>query len=148
MAVTMSAARQYPLVAEVVIDFDDYTSGAVLKVFEVPAGAVIQNVELYVNTAWDSATTAVITTIGDGGDVDRYYAAGTFNLKTVDGFLQGTGASPEALITGFRYTTPDTIDVVITHNGAPTVGRATMRITYIISGTGRAMETQPVNGSI
>lgn len=148
MAVTMSSARQYPLVAEVVIDFDDYTSGTALKCFEVPAGAVIQNVELYVNTAWDSATSAVITKIGDGVDDDRYYAAGTFNLKTVDGFLQGTGASPEALITGYKYTTPDTIDVVITHVGAPTQGKATMRITYIISGTGRAHEVQPVNGNL
>ena len=50
----------------------------------------------------------------------------------------------------YKYTTPDTIDIVITEAGgtAPTTGRATMRITYIISGTGRAMETQPVNGSI
>lgn len=150
MAVTMSAARQYPLVAEVVIDFDDYTSGAVLKVFEVPAGAVIQNVELFVDTAWNNRTTVVITTIGDGVTAGRYYAAGTFDLKTSPGFFQGTGATPEALITGYKYTTPDTIDIVITEAGgtAPTTGRATMRITYIISGTGRAMETQPVNGSI
>jgi hypothetical protein len=148
MPITMNSARQYPLVAEVEINFGDYTSGVAAKAFEVPAGAVIQNVELFVDTAWDSATSAVVTAIGDGGDVDRYYAAGTFNLKTLSGFLQGTGTSPETLITGFKYTTPDSIDVVITHSGAPTVGKATMRITYIISGTGRSHEVQPVNGSI
>lgn len=148
MPITKSSARQYPLVAECVINFNDYTSGVAEKAIELPAGAVVQNVEVYVNTAWDSATSAVITAIGDGADADRYYAAGTFNLKTVDGFLQGTGASPETLITGFRYTTPDTVDITITHSGAPTVGRATMRVTYVISGTGRAHEVQPVNGSI
>lgn len=150
MPITMKSARQYPLVAEVEINYTDYTSGTAVKAFEVPAGAVIQNVELFVDTAWNNRTTVVITKIGDGVNDARYYAAGTFDLKTAPGFLQGTGASPEALITGHKYTTPDTIDIVITEAGgtAPTQGKATMRITYIISGTGRAHEVQPVNGNL
>ena len=148
MPITMQSGRQYPLVAEVTFAWNDIVSGVAQKAVEVPAGAVVTNVELLVKTAWNSATTAVVTSIGDGGAAGRYYTAGTFDLKTANGFLQGTGASPEALITGFKYTTPDTIDLVITTVGATTAGVAVFRVTYIMSETGRSNETQPVNGSI
>jgi hypothetical protein len=148
MPITMQSARQYPLVAEVTITWDDITSGAVAKAIEVPAGAVVTNVEFLVKTEWNSATSAVITKIGDGVDDDRYYAAGTFNLKTAAGFLQGTGTSPEALITGYKYPTADSIDIVITTSGATSAGVGILRVTYIISETGRAHEVQPVNGNI
>lgn len=148
MPITMQSGRQYPLVAEVTFSHSDVVSGVAQKAIEVPAGAVVTNVELLVKTAWNSATSAVVTSIGDGGVAGRYYTAGTFDLKTANGFLQGTGSSPEALITGFKYTTPDTIDLVITTVGATTAGVAVFRVTYIMSETGRSNETQPVNGNI
>jgi len=148
MPITRESARQYPMYAEVAIAFGDVVSGAAEKAILLPAGAVVVDVQFAVTTAWDSATTAVITTIGDDLDPDRYYAAGTFNLKTANNFLQGTGASPEALITGHRYTTPNSVDIVITVVGATAAGVGVLRVGYLISGQGRAHEVQPTNSSI
>lgn len=132
MSITKNAARQYPLSAEVDFDYADLTSGSAVAAIDVPAGAVIVGGELVVGTAFNSATSDVIS-IGDGGSATRYENAQ--DVKTAAGIWPLT-------LTGYRYTEADTIDVTWTGAGtAPTAGAGTLRIQYVIEN--RANEVNP-----
>ncbi len=130
MAITKDAGRQNPLVAKVTIAFDDYTTAVAAEAFDMPDNAIVIGGHVMVNTAWDSATSAVLD-LGDGADDDRYTAS-AINVKT---------AGRTALtLTGYKYTASDTIDAIITHVGAPTVGTLDVVLEYIIDG--RATENE------
>ena len=133
MAITKNGGRQYPLVAEVDFTFADLATGVVYPAIDIPANAVVVGGELVVTTAFNSGTSAVIEA-GDGVVADRYLPT-PVDLKT---------AGRTALtLTGYRYTAPDTIDVMATLAGtAATAGAGTLRVQYVIKD--RAQEVQPV----
>jgi len=115
-------------VAEREIDFDNLTdssgnsvtvnSGDTIQAIPIEAGVRVLFVETEIVTSADSATSATLT-VGDGDDVDGY--DGDVNLKASAGTIVCTGSADAYSISGKRYTTDDTIDVVPTWVDATTV---------------------------
>ena len=139
------AARgaQYVMEAEFKFNFDDTMVSAAgaevdfgktniaataFNIINLPEGAVVIGGELVVETAFDTASYAVI--IGDADDTDRY-------LTTAD----RKAAARTALVpTGYR-STGQNIQIGITNADVCTQGVATVRVQYVIPG--RQNETNP-----
>ena len=97
-------------------------------IINLPENSVILGGELVVETAFDTASYAVV--VGDSAVADRY-------LATAD----RKAAARTALVpTGYR-TTGSNLRIGITNADACTTGKATVRVQYVI--TGRANETNP-----
>jgi len=132
MAITKDGGRQWPIYAEVEFSFGDPTEATATAAIDIPPNATIIGGSVMVDVAWDSATTAALD-VGDAVDPNRYTVS-TVDMKTL-------GATALDL-TGYKYSTYDTIDVVLTNVGAPTVGTARLAVQYVIEG--RAHENHPV----
>lgn len=132
MAITKDGGRQYPLWAEVEFAYTDFTSGVSAEAIDLPGNAVVVGGELVITTAFNSATSDTFI-VGDGAVTNRYANA-----------VNGAAAARTALtLTGFRYTTPDTVDVRWTGVGAaPSAGAGVLRVQYILKN--RSNEVQPV----
>lgn len=141
----LKAARvaQYPLWAEFQFNFNDtmLDTAGVSKDFgaaslamsfdaiNLPPNSVVVDGELVTETAFDTASYAVV--VGDSVVADRY-------LATAD----RKGVARVALVpTGFRNVDALNLRIGIVNADACTTGKATLRIGYIISG--RANESIP-----
>lgn len=139
------AARtgQYVMEAEFTFNFDDTmvsvggtevdfgktnTAATSFDIINLPENSVIVGGELVTETAFDTASYAVV--IGDSATADRYLAS-----------ADRKGAARVALVpTGYR-TTGANLRIGITNADACTAGKATVRVQYVI--TGRANEMIP-----
>ena len=132
MAITKNGGRQYPLVAEVDFTFADLATGVVYPAIDIPGNAVVVGGELVITTAFNTGTSAALA-IGDDIATTRYASA-----------IDAKAAARTALTrTGYRYTAPNTIDIIATLVGtAATAGAGTLRVQYVIKD--RAQEVQPV----
>lgn len=126
MAFTKSDARQYPLVAEAAVTYDELTSGVALSLIDLPQGSVVTGGFIVVDTVWNSATSDVLD-LGDATDDDEYTAT-QVNLTAL-------GAT-ELTITGFETTSSEPA-IVATWTGvgaAPSTGALRVVVEYIVSG--------------
>lgn len=139
------AARtgQYVMEAEFTFNFDDTmvsvggtevdfgktnTAATSFDIINLPENSVIVGGELVTETAFDTASYAVV--IGDSATADRYLAS-----------ADRKGAARVALVpTGYR-TTGANLRIGITNADVCTAGKATVRVQYVI--TGRANEMIP-----
>lgn len=134
--------RQWPLLAEVVLDFGAdsivnsagvmtalSTGGALLSdLIPLPSGAVVMSGALVVEVA-SNATTHTLA-IGDAGVPARYLAA--TDLKAV--------ARTPLISTGYRGAGED-VRLTFAGTGAPTAGRISIHLQYYVQD--RANENQP-----
>jgi hypothetical protein len=74
----------------------------------LPSNAVVIGGEIVVETAWASAGTNVAI-IGDGGSTNRYLPSTTIK----------TAGRTALTLTGYKYSTADTVDITITNSAAP-----------------------------
>lgn len=132
MAISQISGRQYPLIAKIPFSFDDFeSSGVAERALGLPGNATVIGGELVIETAFNSGTSDALD-VGDGDDVDRY-AAGV-DAQTV--------ARTALTLTGYKYTTPDSIDIIWTGVGAaPTAGAGYLLVEYVLDD--RAHEAQP-----
>ncbi len=126
-----AVGRQYPLVATAKFTFEDLETGVVAEALGLPGNARVIGGEITVTEAFNSSTSDAAD-VGDGDDADRY-ASG------VD--LQATGRT-ELTLTGYQYTTPDTVDITPTFTGGPpTAGEGYVEVMYVLEG--RSNEVNP-----
>lgn len=138
-----SRTAQWPLVQEFTFNYDDTmlnTAGvshdfvtAAAHAFDViplPVGAIVIGGEIVTETAFNNVTTLAVI-VGDSGSTNRY-------LSTAD----RKGAARVALVpTGFVGAGENIrLTVTPTWGGAPTTGKFTLRVEYIIRG--RSNEVQ------
>lgn len=156
--------RQFSLVAEAFIDFQDLLKGApvlttatdtpgvrdagdanysgiadgsgsslsgiAFNLFELPAGAIVTGGDIKVLTAFNSATSDVLS-IGDSGSATRYLSS------------QSIASAARTALTIPARQSATTEKVVATWTGvgtAPTAGQVHVSLSYIIPG--RAFENQ------
>lgn len=138
-----SRTGQYVMDAEFTFNFDDTMVSAAgaevdfgktnvaatsFDIINLPENSIIVGGELVVETAFDTASYAVV--IGDSAVADRY-------LATAD----RKAAARTALVpTGYR-TAGANLRIGITNADVCTAGKATVRVQYVI--TGRANEVNP-----
>ena len=149
---SLKAARtaQYVMEAEFTFNFDDQmvpVSGGTaiagttevdfgktniaatsFEIINLPEGAVVVAGELVVETAFDTASYAVV--VGDSGVADRY-------LATAD--RKGAARTP-LVPTGYR-STGQNLRIGITNADVCTQGKATVRVQYVLPN--RANEVVP-----
>lgn len=131
----LNAARgaQYPLMAEFTFNFNDtikatdgvvkaLNAALVADLIELPQGAVVVGGEVVVETA-DSASTTYTLSLGDSASATRYASA--VSLKSA--------ARTALTLTGFRATEPIRATVAVT-GSAPTAGKVTVRVLFVIAG--------------
>ena len=131
------SGRQEEVVAYVEIDHSDMaaTDGGTIatgtyEVVKVPAGAVVTGGHVMISEAFPASVTF---DIGDGADVDRYVKKAVF--PAVSSIAEQTlGNATYLAITGYKYTTPDTIDIVVA-GAAPTAsGKIRVCVKYVVEG--------------
>jgi hypothetical protein len=143
MLLTTSRQAQYPLVQEFVFSYGDtmvdingvtQSFGAVgtpvVKVFNVPAGAVMRAGDIIIETAYVGPTVATVA-VGDSGSATKY-AAATSLLSAARTSL----TVPNAVTSG--------LDVQLTFNitvAAATAGRVRVRFEYTIEGRGNEVQS-------
>lgn len=127
-----SQNRQWPLVAIQEFDYADLTSATAVPAVHVPEGARVIGGGIMVDTVWNSAVSDVLDA-GDGVDDDEYTSSQ----------IDLTSAGYTALtITGYKYTTPDWIDLTWTGSGAvPTTGAGRIIVMYVVDS--RENEIEP-----
>ena len=119
-------SRQAPTVAEATILFSDLTSGVALPAIDIPAGAIIKEVNVYVDTAFNSATSDSLV-VGDGGATNRFVASVSIAATG--------GKAMVATAKGYKYAVNDTIDVIWTGVGAaPSTGKFRLMVEYFQDG--------------
>lgn len=100
----------------------DYTADETATVLAVKAYDLVGPVIGRTDKAFNGSGTDAIIIVGDGGDTDRFGAAGFIDETTAGNVAQGTGGSGStyAAIGRHLYTSADTIDVGFTANTAGT----------------------------
>jgi hypothetical protein len=122
MSFSKDGGRKSPVIADITISYADLVSGTAKEVIDIPAGAIIDDVHAYVDTAWNSGSSDVIT-VGDGGDVDRFITS--VSIAATGNKIGVTTAK------GYKYTTKDTIDVIWTGvSTAPSAGSLRLIVEY------------------
>lgn len=138
MAITTSSDRQYVLVAEVTVNYDDVTINVPAAAIELPAGAQVISGQVAVDTNWDDDAAETFTVdIGDDGaqaaaDPNRY----TASPLSIDA---EAGTAQALTITGYVYTEPTNITVeVIPSVGASNITQGVLRVLveYVVDGRG------------
>lgn len=106
-----------------------YNDGsATYPLFNCPADTMAWEVVVDVGTLFNGTSPTI--TIGDGGDVDRFFTSAEAALATAGVKSSKKGGQPGA--GGFLYTTADTIDAVWTEaTGGPTTGSALFYLHYV-----------------
>lgn len=127
-----NTGHQYPLVAYQEFVLADFVSGTAAPAVKLPAGAIVIGGEIVITTAFNAGTTNTID-VGDGGDDDRYTST----------IITASSLGRTALtLTGYQYTTADTIDLLATLSGtAATTGAGYLMVMYIVEG--RTNEVMP-----
>lgn len=116
-------ARQYPLSAVIRVAYDDLVSGEALAIAEIPGNAVITGGEVYVQTAFDSATSDAF----DLSDGTVTY------LSAVN--AQATGRTAFTLTSAAQVSVPTDISLTLTSVGGPaTAGELLIRFEYVVEG--------------
>jgi len=112
-------------VLENTVDIDDlvansaFVSADVIQAIPVSDGMRVMGTELEMVTPSDDGT-GVTADIGDGDDPNGFDAA--VDLKGVAGTITATAIGTDAYgASGKRYAAADTIDVIPTYQGSPTV---------------------------
>lgn len=124
MAITKNSARQEVIAARVVVTLgtgNDIGVQGTYAAVDVPAGAIVVGGHINVS---DATTATVDINVGDGGVVDRY-------AGNVDAGATGLTA---LTITGFKYTTPDTIDLLVDVADPAAAGQVELVVMYIVDG--------------
>lgn len=140
MAFLYNSARQAPIIAEALIREGGTTyQGAAYatstgqgvadntstKVIELPAGAVLDDVHVYVDTAWADTGTATIAVEDSAGSGNLIAATTIKSAGVVPAYTEVNK------LRGKKYTAADGIYVTIdTQNNDATAGRARVVVTY------------------
>ncbi len=128
MAITKNKNRQFKSVAEVAFDFADLASGVAQEAVDLPSGAVRDSVQLYVDEAWNSATSDVIE-VGDAASNARHIAS--VSVAAVG------GKAPVTESLGYKDNAHSAITIKWTGVGAaPTAGKARLIVEYHHTGAG------------
>lgn len=131
MAIKLNSSRQYPLIATVVVNYDDITSGVAEMAVSLPGGARVLGGRVGVTTAMDSGTSDAIT-VGDSTTANKYL---TSTSIAATGLTEFTAVDDEA-------GSLDDIYITVTSVGtAATAGTFFVEVEYIIDGRGN--EAQP-----
>ena len=113
-------------------------NGVTTEIVDMPEGSIVTDLQLIVETAWNSGTSDVID-IGDdngSGVVDRYIDGA--DLQTKARTQEDIDADPETVV---QYTAGDRLTINWVSVGADaTAGAARILVEYIIAD--RANETQ------
>ena len=125
LSLKASTSRQYINSAEITLIWTDVqvaVGTGVTEVIRIPNGARVVGGAVVVETLFATTGTATLD-LGDAVDPDRY-SASAFNLEV---------AAHNALtLTGFKYTTEDTIDAtVVVGTAVTTAGQVYIRIDYV-----------------
>lgn len=124
MSITKNEARQGKIVAFVDFNLASFGDGATQAAIDLPANAVVLAGDVYVTTAFNAGTTAVLD-VGDADTGNRY--ANDLNV--------GTTGKKALVPTGFKTTKPGAITLNFTQTGtAATVGAARLYVEYIVDG--------------
>lgn len=124
MPITKKAARQHVICAYVDINFSDLASGSAAAAIQLPANAVVLSGYLDTLTAFNSATSDVLS-VGDSGSATRYLSGSNIHAT-------GTASLTR---TGYQYTAQSDITVTWTGVGAaPTAGVVRLYVTYVVLG--------------
>lgn len=128
MTITKDFARQELLVATVLINLADVTTGVDYAAISLPVGSVIVSGQLITTEAWNSTTSDVMD-VGDASSENRYLNDG--NIRAL--------ATLVALVpTGFTATPtqPNVTVRWVSGGGTPTTGKVRLSIQYYIIGRG------------
>jgi hypothetical protein len=127
----LEAGRQYPLYAQQSFDYTNLSeTGVAVPAVNLPDDAVVVGGMVVVDTAFNTATSAVVDA-GDAGDANRY-------LNDAD--LKAVGAYP-LVPTGEKNVTAGVTLTPTLVGAAATQGAGRLIVAYIL--TGRANEVQP-----
>lgn len=120
-------SRQYPLVAMQPFELSQLTAGSATVAVKIPAGARVIGGGVMITEVFNSTTSDGLD-IGDDGDDDRYTAT------AVNGQALGYTA---LTITGYKYTTTNTIDILwASGGGSPSTGEGLLIVQYVMDGRG------------
>lgn len=97
--------------------------GASLPVCNVPANVRVTHVLIDVTVAFNG--TGDIADVGDGDDADGWIDTGEIAISGTNDFDSRDGAQPYASI-GKRYTSADTVDILLETNSDTTTGSLTV----------------------
>jgi hypothetical protein len=122
MSLTKNTSRKTQFIAEVTVSHADLTSAVALPAIDMPSGTVVDDVKLIVDELFDPTTSAVIE-VGIGGDTNKFVAS----QNVFTGQALG-GRAGDVVGAGYKFTAPDTIDVLYTSGG----GTATEGIVRLI----------------
>ncbi len=124
MAITKDSNRQEVIAARVVVTLgtgNDIEATGTYGAIDVPEGAIV--IGGYINVSL--ATTATVDIhVGDGDDNNRY-------ADNVDGGATGVTA---LTLSDYKYTTPDTIDLMIDTAAPVAAGQVELVVQYIKDG--------------
>jgi hypothetical protein len=139
MPITLSQGRQYKLIADLPITFTDLAglSGAAQDAVKLPSGAVVHDVRVVTDTAFNSATSDTLS-VGDAASATRYINANATVLRTA-GLTQDAAAASK----GFKYTASAGGVVRVTWTGVgavPTAGAFRLYVEYSVDN--KALEVQ------
>jgi hypothetical protein len=129
MSIVHNPGRQYELVVEEELTLAELASECIVA--KIPANATVTGIQVYVDTAFNAATTNTLS-VGDSGSASRFLSAGSV-----------AAAGPVAVTTqiGRKYTAADYIRATFAQSGtAATAGVVRVITKYIIGG--RANEVQ------
>lgn len=133
MPIVLDSGRQYPLVIEFDIAFDDLVSGVSTKIADLPPNALIIEGSIVVITAFDSATSDTLD-VGTLLDPNRFIASP----------LDITALGFTALVPTEFISSEADAEIHATWVGvgaAPTAGLVKVVIQYIVDNRGN--EVQP-----
>lgn len=131
MPITKKTGRQKKVVATTDFTFADVASGVYAPAVDLPLGAIVTGGALCITELFNSATTDTfsIGSQGSGAAVATTYAAASADVTA-------TGRAAAVVPTGVKTTESSTVGVVWTGVGAaPTAGKGTLIVEYIISGS-------------
>jgi len=116
-----------PVYEQVIVDFStlNCSAGDVIQLFNVLPGFVAKRVLHHVDTAEGGTLTG---NVGDESNPDRYDAA--INLNSAgNGQMVGTLEATDEVGPGWKYTSADTIDLVLGHDADTAV------VTFTLEGS-------------
>lgn len=143
MALVLNAARQAPIIAEFLVreggttyqgtsyagTYQGIADNTSTKVIDLPAGAVIDDVRVYVDTAWTDTGTATIAVEDSAGSGNLIAATSVKSTGVIPAYTEVNK------LRGKKYTSPDGIYITIdTQNNDGTAGRARVIVTYHVLG--------------
>ena len=124
MAITKDVGRQEVIAAMLTVTLgtgNDIAVAGTYGAIDVPEGAVV--IGGYINIS-DATTATVDIHLGDGVDDNRY-------LDNIDGAATGLTA---LTITGYEYTTADTLDILIDTADPAAAGQFELVVLYVVNG--------------